>query len=149
MLKKTITFEDYDGNILTEDFYFNLNKAEVIDWLSTSQGYTFDKALDEMRKKTNVKGIMEAVKDLIYRSYGEKSLDGRRFVKTPEVKANFMETEAYSVLFTELVTDATAAADFVNGILPKALIEDANKLMEQHPDATPEELRELAAKGVQ
>lgn len=142
MLKKTITFPDYNGNLITEDFYFNLNKAELIEYISTSGGYTIDKALEQMTQKMDVKGLMAAFKDLVYRSYGEKSLDGRRFIKTEEVKANFMETEAYSVLFTELVTDANAAADFVNGIIPKDMSDVIDKMMKENPNATPEELRQ-------
>lgn len=147
MLKKTITYVDYDDQERTEDFYFNLNKAEIIEWLATKGDYTIDVVLEQMRKKMNARGIMEAFRDLIYRAYGEKSLDGRRFIKTPEVKANFMETEAYSALFTELVTDAQAAADFFNGIIPKNLGDEVKKIMKEHPDATPEELRQIATNG--
>lgn len=145
MLKKTITFTDYNGQTRTEDHYFNLNKAEVIEWLTTTGDYTIDEVLTQMSKKMNARGIMETFRDLIYRAYGEKSLDGRRFIKTPEVKANFMETEAYSVLFTELVTDAKAAADFFNAIIPPDLGKEVEKIMNAHPNATPEELRQIAA----
>ena len=85
MLKKTITFT---GQTRTEDHYFNLNKAEVIEWLVTTGDYTIDSVFEQMSKKMNARGIMEAFRDLIYRAYGEKSLDGRRFIKTPEVKAS-------------------------------------------------------------
>ena len=145
MLKKTITFTDYNGQTRTEDHYFNLNKAEVIEWLVTTGDYTIDSVFEQMSKKMNARGIMEAFRDLIYRAYGEKSLDGRRFIKTPEVKANFMETEAYSVLFTELVTDDKAAADFFNGIIPKDLGAEVERIMAAHPNATPEELRQIVA----
>lgn len=145
MLCKTIEYTDFDGNRRTEDFYFNLTKAEILEWLSTTSEYTLDKVLENMAKKMNVKGIMEATRELIYRAYGEKSLDGRRFVKTPEVKANFMETNAYSVLFMELATDGKAAADFFNAIIPKDLAEDVNKIVKEHPNATPDELRAIVA----
>lgn len=145
MLKKTITYTDYNNVSRTEDFYFNLNKAEVIEWLTTSGDYTIDEVFTQMSKKMNAKGIMEAFRDLIYRAYGEKSLDGRRFIKTPEIKANFMETEAYSVLFTELVTDANKAADFFNSIIPPDLGREVEKLREAHPNATPEEIKMIAS----
>lgn len=146
MLKKTITYTDYNGQERTEDYYFNLNKAEIIEWLTTAGDYTLDEVLEQMTKKMDVKGIMEAFRDLIYRAYGEKSLDGRRFIKTPEVKANFMETEAYSVLFTELVTDAKKAADFFNAIIPQDIGKEVERIMSEHPNATPEELRAISAK---
>lgn len=148
MLKKTITYPDYNGQVRTEDFYFNLNKAEIIEWLTTTGDYTIDEVLTQMSKKMNARGIMEAFRDLIYRAYGEKSLDGRRFIKTPEVKANFMETEAYSVLFTELVTDAKKAAEFFNAIIPTDLGKEVDKIMAAHPNATPEELRQIVADDV-
>lgn len=146
MYCKKITFTDFDGNVRTEEHYFNLTEAEIIEWLSTNAEYTLDKVIENMSKKMNVKGILEATRELIYRAYGEKSLDGRRFIKTPEVKANFMETNAYSVLFMELATDAQKCADFFNSIIPKHLSENVDKLMKEHPGATPEELREMINK---
>lgn len=140
MLKKTITYEDYDGNTRTEDFYFNLNKAEIIDWLTVSGGYTLDKLMEKLIKTENVKEVMEIFKDLIYRAYGEKSLDGRRFVKSKEIKDNFVETEAYSVLYMELIGDPKAAADFFNGIMPKDMAEDVQKIM-ANPDELPSDIR--------
>lgn len=140
MLKKTITYEDYDGNSRTEDFYFNLNKAEVVDWLTTNGGYTLDKVVDKLIRTENVKEVMEIFKDLIYRAYGEKSLDGRRFVKSKEVKDNFIETEAYSALYMELIGDAKAAAEFFTSILPKDMAEDIGKIMND-PSALPPQVQ--------
>ena len=146
MYKKTITYEDFLGQERTEDFYFNLTKAEIIEWLSTNSEYTLDRVLEHMTKKMDVKGLMEATKQLIYMAYGEVSLDGRRFIKSKEVKDNFMETNAYSTLFMELATDGQAAANFVNSIIPKDLAQEATKIMEAHPGASTEELKELASK---
>lgn len=143
MLKKTITYEDYDGNQRTEDFYFNMSKAELVDWLTTSGGYTLDKVLEKLVKSENVKEVMDIFKDLVYRSYGEKSLDGRRFIKSKEVKDNFVETEAYSVLYMELVGDAKKAAAFFNGIIPKDLSEEVTKAM-SNPDKLPPQLQDYA-----
>lgn len=145
MLKKTIEYVDFDGNKRKEDHYFNLTEAEIIEWLSTNAEYTLDKLLKNMAKKMNVKGILEATRDLIYKAYGEKSVDGRRFIKTPEVKANFMETNAYSVLFMELATDGKKAAEFFNAIIPKDLASSVDKILKDHPGATPEELKALVS----
>lgn len=118
MLKKTITYTDYDGNERTEDFYFNLTKAECTELeLSAEGGLT--KMLQKIVAERDGKRIVEAFKDLILRAYGQKSLDGRRFVKSPELREEFSQTEAYSQLFMELSTDADAAAAFANGIIPQ------------------------------
>jgi hypothetical protein len=117
MLKKTISYTDYDGNERTEDFYFNLSKAEI-----TMMEMSFDggmtKMLDKIVAAKEGKRIMEVFKDLILRSYGEKSPDGRRFIKNNELREAFEQTVPYSMLFVELCTDAKAAAVFVEGIVP-------------------------------
>ena len=132
MLKRTITYTDYNGESRTEDFYFNLNKAEIIEWLTTSSNYTLDVVVEKLIKTRNAKEIVNIFKDLIYRSYGEKSLDGRRFIKSKEVKDNFTETEAYAILFTELVSDAAKAADFFNAIIPADLAAEVEKTMNEN-----------------
>ena len=147
MFVKTITYEDFNGQQRTEDFYFNLTEAEVIEWLTTNTETTLDDVLANMRKKSDIKGLLDATKDLIYRAYGEKSLDGRRFIKSKEVKDNFMETNAYSKLFMELTTDAQKSAEFLNAIIPKELAQRVKKISDDHPNATPEELKDLARDG--
>lgn len=142
MYKRTITFTDYDDVEREEDHYFNLNKAEVIKWLTTSGDYTLDKVLERLSKERNGKKIMEIFEDLIHRSYGQKSLDGRKFEKTEEIWNNFYQTEAYSVLFTELVTDAAKAAEFVNKIIPKDLASEVEKIIKENPDGIPEEIKD-------
>lgn len=132
MYKKTIEFEDYNGEIRKEDFYFNLNKAEVIKWLTTTGDYTLDKVLGRLSTERNGKKIMEIFEGLIELSYGRKSLDGRRFEKSKEIWDDFYQTEAYSQLFTELVTDGKKAADFVNQIIPKSLSTEVDNIMKEN-----------------
>lgn len=147
MLKRTITYEDYDGNQRTEDFYFNLSQAEIIKWLTTSGDYTLDKVLDKLAKERNGREIMRMFEELIVMSYGKKSLDGKRFDKSKEVKDEFLETEAYSVLFTEIVTDAKKAGEFINGIIPKKLAEDVLKIMKENPEGIPDEVKDYLPKA--
>lgn len=117
MLKKTISFTDYNENQRTEEFYFNLTKAEIAEMeLSTVGGLT--QMLRGMIAAQDMPAIVKFVKELILKSYGKKSPDGKRFIKSPELSEEFMQTEAYSQLFMELSTDANATAAFVNGILP-------------------------------
>lgn len=142
MLKRSITFDDYDGNSRTEDHYFNLNKAEIIKWLTTSGDYTIDKVIEKLATERNGKKIMEIFEDLIHLSYGRKSLDGRKFEKNEDVWNDFYQTEAYSVLFTELVTDASKAAEFVNGIIPKQLADEVASIIKNNPDGIPDTLKD-------
>lgn len=119
MLKKTIKYVDFDGNEREEDFYFNLTKAECMEMeLSTTGG--MERFINKIIAEKDNRKIVEMFKDIILRSYGEKSLDGKRFMKSPEISAGFAATEAYSELFMELSSDAEAAALFVNSIIPKA-----------------------------
>lgn len=119
MLKKTMTYTDYDGNERTEDFYFNLTKAEVTEMEMSHTGGMV-KLLEKIVAEKDAKRIVEIFKDLILRAYGEKSADGKRFVKNQELRDAFAQTEAYSDLFMELATNAEAATAFVNGIVPQA-----------------------------
>lgn len=118
MLKKTIKYIDFDENERTEDFYFNLTKAEIMEMHLTTEG-GLEKFIDKIVKTNNTKQLVEIFKDLILKSYGEKSLDGKRFIKTPELREAFAQTEAYSNLFMELAQNEQAAIAFVNGITPK------------------------------
>ena len=119
MLKKTITYEDFDGNKRTEDFYFNLSKAEIMEMeLGVSGGMT--QMLDRIIAEQDSEKIIKTFKEIILKAYGEKSPDGKRFIKSEELSTAFSQTEAFSQLFMELATDADAAAKFVNGIIPVA-----------------------------
>lgn len=120
MLKKTITYTDYNGVERTEDHYFNLSKAEIMEMeLSTTGGLT--EMIQRIVAAKDAPAIVKIFKDLILKAYGEKSADGKRFIKSAEISEAFSQTEAYSQLFMELATDADAAAAFVNGIIPSDL----------------------------
>lgn len=121
MYKKTITYTDFLGTQRTEDFYFHLRESDIVDWLTMEGDYTLDAVLKRLVEKRNGKEIMKTIEDLISRSYGEISTDGRQFIRTQEVKDAFFNTEAYSKFFTELVTDADEAVRFVKGIIPKEM----------------------------
>jgi hypothetical protein len=117
MLKKTITYVDFDGNERTEDFYFNLSKAEIMEMeLGVSGGMT--QMIKKIVAAQDGERIIKIFKEIILKAYGEKSPDGKRFIKSEELSTAFSQTEAYSQLFMELATNADAAAKFVNGIIP-------------------------------
>lgn len=120
MLKKTVKYVDYNGVERVEDFYFNLSKAEVAEMELSVEG-GFSKMLQEIvNSKDNVR-IVQLFKEMVLKAYGEKSQDGRRFVKSKEISEAFAQTEAYSEIFMELALDEKAAAAFVNGIMPANL----------------------------
>lgn len=124
MLKKTITYTDYNGVERTEDFYFNLTKAEILEMeLGTTGG--FAEMIQKVIAAQDAPTIIKIFKDLVIKAYGVKSADGKRFVKNDEVREEFVQSEAYSTIFMELATDAKAGSDFVNGIIPSDMQEAA------------------------
>ena len=127
MLKKTMTFTDYNGVERTENFWFNLSKAEIMEMELGTEG-----GLAEMIQKIvaakDAPSIVKIFKDLILKSYGEKSADGKKFVKSQELSEAFSQTEAYSDLFMELATDSDKASEFVNGIIPNVPKDQMTKL---------------------
>lgn len=117
MLKKTITFTDFNGVQRTEDFYFNLTNAELTELeMSKSGGMTA--YIERISKTKSAPELIKMFKEIILLAYGVKSDDGRRFIKNQEVRDEFAQTEAYSMLFMELATDYDAVAKFIQGVLP-------------------------------
>ncbi len=117
MYKKVMTFTDFDGNERTETFWFNLTEAEVVEMENgVSGGLT--NMLERIVAAQDRTSIIETFKNLILKSYGVKTPDGRGFDKSPEVVKAFADTQAYSDLFMELSRDSKAASEFFNGVIP-------------------------------
>lgn len=130
MLKMTRTYKDFDGNDRTVDLYFNLTKAEIMEMqLSTNGG--LDKMIQSIVAAQDAAEIVRLFKTIILKSYGQKSPDGNRFIKSQELRDEFEQTNAYSDLFMELATDSEKAAAFINAVVPKSLAEEADKLVDQ------------------
>lgn len=126
MLKRTISYTDYDGNQREESFYFNLTKAELTEMeLSASGGLT--KMIEKIVETQDGARIISIFKELILKAYGEKSPDGRRFIKSKELSEAFSQTGAYDVLFMELATDADKASDFIKAVIPADIDTGDNK----------------------
>lgn len=126
MYKKVIKYTDYNGIEREEPFYFNLNKAELVKWEGSTLGgmkAMYDKIIAAQDKEA----LISLFETIIQRAYGEKSPDGKRFMKSPEILANFISTEAYSNLFMELASNDEAASAFMEGIMPADLLEEAKK----------------------
>lgn len=120
MLKKTITYTDYNGNQRTEDFWFNLNKSELVE-LGLSKNGGLDVMIQRIIKEQNAPEIIKILKEILFKAYGEKSDDGKYFRKSEEISTNFFQTEAYNELFMEVFSDPEKSVDFFKGILPQDL----------------------------
>lgn len=124
MLKKTITYTDYNGTERKEDFYFNLTEAEIMEMeMGTTGGLA--EMINRIVAAQDAPAILRLFKDLVLKAYGVKSADGKQFIKSDELATAFSQTEAYSILFMELATDADAASKFINGIVPNDVAQRA------------------------
>ena len=132
MLKKTVTYEDFDGNQRTEDLYFNLTRTEATEFAlelpdnvtnSITENDTDEQVAKKFVEQIGGKGVFEFIKKLVLKSYGVKSLDGRRFIKKPELTEEFSQTLAYDQFIMDLMQNEVAAAEFVNAVIPASLAE--------------------------
>ena len=136
MHKELISYTDYNGESRSETFYFNLNKAEITEMeLSVNGGLS--ESLKSIVEKRDVPNTIAVIKDIILRSYGIKSPDGKRFMKSKEISEEFSQTEAYSELFMKLLSDSEYAAKFMNSIIPADLAKAAEEYAEKNPDIIP------------
>lgn len=126
MIKKTITYTDYNNVERTESFYFNLSKAEIMEMEMGIDGGLAE-SIQKIVDAKDAPAIIRVFKDLVLKAYGVKSDDGRRFIKSKELSDGFSQTEAYSQLFMELAMDADAAAKFINGVIPSDLAQQVAK----------------------
>ena len=130
MLKKTMTYTDYNDVERTEDYYFNLTKAELMEMeMSTAGGLA--ERIQRIVAAQDAPAIMEIFKELILKAYGVKSPDCKRFIKSAALREEFSQTEAFSNLFIELATDDKKASEFINGIVPQNI--DTNAANASHP----------------
>lgn len=136
MLKREVTYEDYNGNKVTETFYFNLSKAELIELEVDYEG-GFSDTIQKIVEAENVKEIIAIFKRILLMSYGKKSDDGKRFIKTDQLREEFSQSAAYSTLFMELALNADAAAAFINGLAPKDLADDIQRATQKREGELP------------
>ena len=127
MLKKTITFEDLDGNEVTEDFYFHMKKSDLVE-LQVSEAGGLTTIIRQIIETDDEQQLVAIFKKLILSAYGVRSADNRGFIKNQELRDSFASTDAYSQLFMELATDAEAASKFLNGIMPSSLVKEVEKV---------------------
>lgn len=126
MLKKTIKYTDFDDNEITEDFYFNLTEAELVE-METQTGGGLKAKIERIMNTRDVSEIMKIFKDIIIKSYGVRSDDRKRFIKNQEVTDAFVQSNAYSELYIELVSNVNSAIEFITGIMPKKVSSQIDK----------------------
>ena len=133
MIKRTVTYEDYNGEKRTETFYFHYTEAEILDMEMSEEGSFADRIqrIIDAKDKT---ALMKLIKKFVIDAYGVKSEDGKRFMKNDEVKAAFLECPAYSDIFMDMVTNDEIAAEFVNGVIPKTMKDRVAKLVVNKSD---------------
>lgn len=134
MLKKTIKYKDYNDNEVEEDFFFDLNEAELMEMELTTKG-GLSAMIEKIVKEGDNGKIIQIFKDIILKSYGQKSEDGRRFIKNDQIREEFTQTRAFSTLFMELSSDADAATKFIEGIIPGNVNMNDPKIIEMKQKA--------------
>lgn len=139
MLKREITFEDFNGEQATETLWFHLSKSEMIELDADHEG-GLDATIKRIIKTNDRQGLVREFKRLILLAYGEKSEDGKRFVKSDAIREAFQQTAAYDAMFMELATNDVAAANFMKGILPKDMAAEVAKLENETPTPPPSQL---------
>lgn len=127
MYKMTIKYTDFNDVDRSEDFYFNLSKAELSEMNLSHQG-GMEAYINRIVNSRDNTELIRVFKDLILKSYGIKSDDGKRFIKSQELRDAFEQTNAYSELFMMLASNEKTASKFINGIMPKGFAEEAAKL---------------------
>lgn len=137
MLKKTITYNNLEGKKITDDFYFNLSKADLLR-LEMSVAGGFVEHMQKMIKNNDNVGLFNEYEKLIKIAYGEKDVDNKRFIKSEALSEAFMQTDAYSELLMEITMDAKAAAEFLAAVIPDDL---AKSLPKNFKDGLPEDLK--------
>lgn len=142
MLKKSITYTNFNDEEVTEDFFFHLSKAEIVELEMSEQGGLSD-ALKKIIESEDGKAIIAHFKKIILDSYGQRSADGKRFLKNMKIREEFESSEAYSVLFMELCTNSGSASEFINGIIPKGMAEDAARVVRGDLAVVPELPKEI------
>ena len=139
MFVKTVTYEDYNGVTRTEDFYFNLTKSELYE-MELETGGGMSDVLMRIIKAKDYSEISSTFKKILLKSYGEKSDDGKHFMKSEEISRQFTFSPAYDIIYCELLSDTNAASAFANGIMPKEVVDRMNspEVQEKMKEILPE-----------
>jgi len=148
VLKKTITYTDFNGDPVTEDLFFHLSQAELVEIEVEFQPDGLAVGMQKMMDAQDGRGIVHAFKDIILKSYGKKSSDGRRFIKNSLIREEFESSKAWETIFMELVTNPDSMNEFVIGIIPPELVAKAEELIPKvEPKPEARRMTELEARN--
>jgi hypothetical protein len=136
VLKKTITYKNFNDEEVSEDFYFHLSQSDLVE-LEMSHSGGLSTSMQRIIAAEDNDSLIKEFKIIILKAYGKRSDDGRRFIKNQALREEFESTGAYSALFMELITNTDAAIEFTNGVIPTGMAEEAAKLAGIDPKATP------------
>lgn len=134
MIKKTVTYNDFNGKSHTEDFYFNLTKAELLEMESSVSG-GYSSMLEGIVQAKDNHAIVNIVKEILLKAYGKRSDDGKLFMKTPEIRQELEFSNAFPEIYFDILSDEDKASEFINALVPNELLEEVNK---QTATSTPE-----------
>lgn len=137
MLKRDITYEDFNGDTVTETFYFNLTRTELVD-LQVGYDGGLEAAISKIVKAEDLQALVKEFQKIVLLTYGEKSPDGKRFIKNDQMREEFSQTAAYDSLFMELATDEDAAANFIKGIIPQDMAKEVETVPANFPPVPPQ-----------
>lgn len=135
MLKREITYEDFNGDTVTDTVYFNLTRTEIVELQLTYDG-GLEETIKKIIRSEDLQALIAEFKHIVLLSFGEKSADGKRFVKNDDIREAFSQTAAYDALFMELATNENAAADFIKGIIPADMTKEVEAV--QLPPTPPQ-----------
>lgn len=133
MINEKITYTDFFDVERTEEFFFHMSDHEIAKFISTEGGYTIDKLMDRLVRDRNVKGLLKVIEELLDRSYGIPSPDGRRFEKSEQILQEFKQTEAYSQFYMDLISEENKVIDFIRGIMSKKTLQKLNETVAKDP----------------
>jgi hypothetical protein len=147
VLKKTVTYTDFNGEEVKEDFFFHLSKAELVELEMSHEG-GLSSAMERIIETDDRAAIVAEFKKIILLSYGKKSADGKRFIKNATLREGFESTAAYSALFIELVTNTDSAVEFMNGVIPADMAEEAAEIVTPKSEPNTMTMAEAAEQGI-
>ena len=128
MLTREISYTDFNGEKVTEKFYFNISKPELVE-MEVEYKEGLGQKIQNIIDAKDYRQLIKMFKEIILTAYGQKSEDGRRFIKNDTLREEFVQMAAYHVLFIELASDADAAAEFLKGVLPKDMTGEMDKAL--------------------
>lgn len=141
MIGKTVTFENFNGEKVTETFYFHLSKAELAELETLDEGKSLSEMLEQMGENVDTSKVLSLLKKILSFAIGRKSEDGRRFVKNDEIRDDFFQSEAYSELLFSLLQNPDESLEFVRGMFPSDLRDNLDKFITEDGEASEEEIQ--------